>query len=569
MPFFENAIELDTYLVSDYPQVVEVAEYIFKKIFELDVRRSKTKNEEYKSKESLKIILINLVIAYESDVAVQYSRRKQNYTKKSRYGKLYFKYDRVIAIINCLIELGYIDNWTGFFDRSKNFGRQSRMAATSGLILLFEEYNVLDIDHIGKLPPEQDDLIQMRDKDGNNIPYPELKKKESMTEDLIRYNDFISRHKVSFDLTDKTQVNIHFLKVLLRKKVNTGVIKIQFYKTDGFIKFEVKDETLYGYEIYGRKHIIWDGPGSERTKNCLNSSHKLRHSKYKNYYNQYINKIYHKQYDNISNNSNTSLHKDISLSNTSMTGTFFENDEELQTLDIENTTTVKPKLQKRPLSDYGIYSLFFESNYQYLHRVFNIYADQAGRFYGAVHLNMPKEVRKCISIDGEPACELDFKAHHIRMLYHESEIDYREDPYEKLCEGDLSQRPVYKIVSLISINAGDEAEAVKGIRKQLFTHGIPFDLTDKSIRPCIDKFKEVHKPIANYLNTGQWRYLQYKDSRITNRILMRLTKEGIPCLPIHDSYIVPAKFEDLLYETMVEAYNKEMYGFNPVITKEF
>jgi len=40
---------------------------------------------------------------------------------------------------------------------------------------------------------------------------------------------------------------------------------------------------------------------------------------------------------------------------------------------------------------------------------------------------MPKEVRKCIRIDGEPACELDYKAHHIRMLYHEMGVDYRED----------------------------------------------------------------------------------------------------------------------------------------------
>ncbi|MFZ0449115.1 MAG: hypothetical protein WAL98_07720 [Desulfatiglandaceae bacterium] len=47
--------------------------------------------------------------------------------------------------------------------------------------------------------------------------------------------------------------------------------------------------------------------------------------------------------------------------------------------------------------------------------------------YGAWHINMPKEVRKCIRIDGEPACELDYKAHHIRMLYHEMGVDYRED----------------------------------------------------------------------------------------------------------------------------------------------
>ena len=182
---------------------------------------------------------------------------------------------------------------------------------------------------------------------------------------------------------------------------------------------------------------------------------------------------------------------------------------------------------------------------------------------------MPKDVRKCIVIDGEPACELDYKAHHIRMLYHEMEIDYREDPYENLCEGDLSQRAVYKIVLLVSINAKDEKKAIKGIRKELQDNGIPFDTTDKSIKACIEKFKEVHKPISGFLNSGRWGHLQYKDSQITNHILIRMVKEGVPCLPVHDSYIVPAKHEGLLQDTMIEAYQKVMYGFTPVIKKEF
>ena len=127
---------------------------------------------------------------------------------------------------------------------------------------------------------------------------------------------------------------------------------------------------------------------------------------------------------------------------------------------------------------------------------------------------MPKEVRRCIGIDKEPACELDYKAHHIRMLYHELEIDYRDDPYEELCRDNPNQRAVYKIVSLISINADTRQRAVKGIRRHLQTEGIPFDYTDTSIEGCIEKFSEIHKPIAKFLNTGQWGYLQFKDSQL-------------------------------------------------------
>ena len=104
-----------------------------------------------------------------------------------------------------------------------------------------------------------------------------------------------------------------------------------------------------------------------------------------------------------------------------------------------------------------------------------------------------------------------------------------------------------------------------GIRKKLFEDGIQYDSTDKSIKSCIEKFKECHGSIAPFLNTGLGRELQYRDSLVTNIILSTMVKEGIPCLPVHDSYIVPIKYEDFLRETMMESYQKVMSGFSPVI----
>ena len=81
MPFFENAIELDTYLISEYPQVKTLADRLFQELIEVDKRRGKTKREEYRSKETLKIILINLIVANDMGVAVRYSRRPSRYTR--------------------------------------------------------------------------------------------------------------------------------------------------------------------------------------------------------------------------------------------------------------------------------------------------------------------------------------------------------------------------------------------------------------------------------------------------------------------------------------------------------
>ena len=48
---------------------------------------------------------------------------------------------------------------------------------------------------------------------------------------------------------------------------------------------------------------------------------------------------------------------------------------------------------------------------------------------------------------------------------------------------------------------------------------------------------------------------------------MRLSKLGIPCLPIHDSYIVAADYEELLWQVMSEEY-KNLLRYEPVIEKK-
>lgn len=75
-------------------------------------------------------------------------------------------------------------------------------------------------------------------------------------------------------------------------------------------------------------------------------------------------------------------------------------------------------------------------------------------------------------------------------------------------------------------------------------------------------FAEKHIRINKFLNSDIGLTLQYKDSKIAEDILKHFTKKGIPCLPIHDSFIVPNKYKDELIETMHEVYIKH-FGFKP------
>ena len=55
------------------------------------------------------------------------------------------------------------------------------------------------------------------------------------------------------------------------------------------------------------------------------------------------------------------------------------------------------------------------------------------------------------------------------------------------------------------------------------------------------------------------------DGRMALAILYRMTKEGVPCLGVHDSFIVPQHAESLLITTMIKEYYR-VTGYTPFIT---
>ncbi|WP_439533223.1 hypothetical protein [Polymorphobacter sp.] len=63
-----------------------------------------------------------------------------------------------------------------------------------------------------------------------------------------------------------------------------------------------------------------------------------------------------------------------------------------------------------------------------------------------------------------------------------------------------------------------------------------------------------HRPIGGWFRTGRGMCLQHLDSAIASKVLDYLTFRGAPCLPVHDSFIVPRSQERQLGETMVRAY---------------
>ena len=210
-----------------------------------------------------------------------------------------------------------------------------------------------------------------------------------------------------------------------------------------------------------------------------------------------------------------------------------------------------------------------------------------GRIYTGKygHQSLSKLERSTIKFDGEESCELDYSALHIRMLYHLNGKDYQGDPYELWNETTPELRKIAKQTINAMINAKTNVAAVAACNQAMnprtetgnFKSGKGLQRATqlyRAIRKTNKSFKEVAElalkthPIIEK-NEGNSEYtigehLMTLDGKIAQKILYGFAKKGIPCLGVHDSFIVPKHAEAELKEKMMSAY-EEKTDFLPIV----
>ena len=204
--------------------------------------------------------------------------------------------------------------------------------------------------------------------------------------------------------------------------------------------------------------------------------------------------------------------------------------------------------------------LVFHLDDSLVKRVFNETFTNGGRFYGPKYQSLSSDLRKYIYIDGEQTTELDYSGLHVSLLYNFIGLECPDKVYGNLY-GELKE--IFKTVCFIILNAKDEHTALLAIVKNLKDK---YNRNTDYFRAKIllDKFKEMHKPIAKFFHCGMGTRLQWTDSTLMNNILIRLLDNNITGLPIHDSVIVKKRFKDILKHVMEEEYLK-MFKFKPII----
>lgn len=191
---------------------------------------------------------------------------------------------------------------------------------------------------------------------------------------------------------------------------------------------------------------------------------------------------------------------------------------------------------------------------------------QGGRYYGGwwqrvIH-KKPFRFRQHITINGMPTVEPDFSGLHIHMLYAMEGIQMSESDAYWLdgFSNDDTFRSFVKRMLLVMVNAGSMSEVRSVLHEEVHykkTLKLPAEIPStraKDIDPIRTAFENRHEPIAHYFSSGKGIDLQYWDSVLAEYIMVHFAEQGVPCLPVHDSFVIDFRYEDELIQVMQKGF---------------
>jgi len=157
---------------------------------------------------------------------------------------------------------------------------------------------------------------------------------------------------------------------------------------------------------------------------------------------------------------------------------------------------------------------------------------KGGRFYGGWWQNVPSRMRKRVTINGYRTIEFDYSGLACAMLYAKEGLSLPSDPYDVGLNYAGSDDPRRKIVKrYLNAILNDESGRFRLEPVELEKLG----LSQQELHQRIIK---LHRPVEKHLNSGIGVELQFLDSHIAEKIMLRLLIVNEACLPIHDSFIV-------------------------------
>lgn len=196
-------------------------------------------------------------------------------------------------------------------------------------------------------------------------------------------------------------------------------------------------------------------------------------------------------------------------------------------------------------------------------RVFNIDFSRGGRFYRSDVLRIKNDQsdRLDITINGNPVVEIDYGNLHFRIAAAREGIDLDSvgsDVYSAMLEQEdmtPSNRKIIKLAVNIMFNSLNKKKAQGAIQSEINYHkDINYTLGKASqvmslIESAYPQFKDLFCQ-----GDGFGSALQYHDSELAADVLSVMIEKNIPCLPVHDSFIIAREHCGLLSDTMGDCF---------------
>jgi hypothetical protein len=161
-------------------------------------------------------------------------------------------------------------------------------------------------------------------------------------------------------------------------------------------------------------------------------------------------------------------------------------------------------------------------------------------------------IRINTQIDGQPICEVDFNANHLRIVLAQTSKEYAGDsPYEDIChEAGGASRASVKHFMTIAMGASDETVGKRRLRLDGFNSEVINRIHTGTLKryPKLELFK------------GWGIFAQNFEGQILKDVMLEGIKEDIVCLPVHDAVAVQQQHKNWAKEVMLETWQEHMDG---------
>jgi len=196
-----------------------------------------------------------------------------------------------------------------------------------------------------------------------------------------------------------------------------------------------------------------------------------------------------------------------------------------------------------------------------LRRVFNNGAfDQGGRLYGGFWIEMSKEARQHIRINGNPVTILDYGQIGPRIMYGLAKVPPHFSDAYSIPGFDPKERKGVKTVFNAMLCAEKGLKGFPPDAKELFKKG-------RKGKDVISAIREYHKPVVSVFDEGRGLNVNFHESEIMLSVLDRLMGLNIVGLPIHDAIIVEKANAETVSVIMVDAF-KSVFGQDIPVTAD-